>query len=226
MDFPEGTVTVLRAVDAGGARFLARVNDTDGIVSAGIIGDFALRVGRVLSAEEAGRLTDAAHQLQVFDTAVALLSVKARSARDLRVALRRRGATDEEAAITIARLEELQVIDDAAYARAFARSRAVTARISRRRLQQELARRGVGPEVARAAVGEVLDEVGLDEHGAALAAARKRLRSLVALPGATARQRLYGYLARRGYDAAVVSRVIREVLGADDADDLEVAADS
>ena len=52
----------------------------------------------------------------------------------------------------------------------------------------------------------------LDEEGAALQAARKRLKALASLDAATRRQRLYAFLARRGYESDVVRRVLAEVL--------------
>lgn len=211
--FAPGAVSAVRAVDTRGARFLCTIEGVDGLVSAELIGEYKLAMGRVLSESEAESLTKATHQLQVFDRAVSLLAVRPRSARDLQRALRRRGATDEETRAAIARLSELRLVDDASYARELTRSKAVGGGISRRRLQQELLRRGVAPKLAREAMSEVLDDVGLDERESALAVARKRLRSLGGLDPATTRRRLYAFLARRGYASAVVSGVIAEVLG-------------
>ena len=202
----------LRAVDAGGARLVLTIGGVDGIVSAELIAEYRLQVGRVLDARDAERLTGAAHRLQVFDLAVQLLSVKSRSARELAAALRKRGASRDECAAAIERLQELRLVDDASYARYVARSRMAGGAMSKRRVQQELARRGVAPEVAREALGEVAAEVGLDEYEGALAVAQKRMRSLGREDGATVRRRLYGFLARRGYESSVVSRVMAAVL--------------
>jgi regulatory protein len=212
--FPAGVVTALRSADSAGARYLVSVAGVDGLVSAEMIGDFRLAPGRELSGAEAEALTRTAHRLQVFDLAVSLLSARARSARDLRIALKRRGATDEEVRPALARLGELGLLDDAVYAREVARSRAAQGGMSKRGLQQDLSRRGVAPAVARAAIGDVLDEVGLDEHAAALAVARKRLKSLSGLGPVVARRRLYAFLARRGYEPGVISTVLAEVLAA------------
>ena len=58
----------------------------------------------------------------------------------------------------------------------------------------------------------VLQEVELDEEGAARAVAEKRLRSLRNLDGDVARRRMYAYLARRGYTGDVIARVLKELL--------------
>jgi regulatory protein len=218
--FAAGAVSGLRSLDASGARFLLTVGEVDGKVSAEMIGDFKLTVGRVLSEREAADLTVVAHRLQVFDQAVNLLSIKARSVRELTLALRRRGATEPEAKQAIARMVELRLLDDAEYARAVAQSRVASGRMSKRRVQQELARRGVAPDLARSAIGEVIEEAGgIDEHDAALALAQKRMRSLGGLDAPTARRRLYAFLARRGYDSVVVKKVVAAVVrGAPDDD--------
>ena len=211
--FPPATVVSLEPGDRSGGRFLLTVGDVEGVVSAELIGDFGLAVGRMLAPGEAAELTRAVHRLQVFDLAVQLLSTRARSARDLRVALRRKGATDDEARAALDRLTALQLLDDATYAREVARSRATGAGMSRAGLQRDLVRRGVAPAISRDAVEEVLAEPGLDEKEAALALARKRRRALAGLPSATARRRLYAFLARRGYEPGVIAAVVRDVLG-------------
>ena len=206
-------MTELRGLDSNGARHLLTIGGVDGVVSAEIIGEFKLAVGRVFDAHAAQALTSAAHRLQVFDLAVSLLSVRARSARELGLALRRRGAQDDETRAAMTRLVELRLVDDAAYARNVARTKAVAGGMSKRRLQQELARRGVAAELARAAVGDVLEDVGLDEFESALVVARKRVRSLGTLDGPVMRRRLYAFLARRGYESSVITRAMAVALG-------------
>lgn len=112
----------------------------------------------------------------------------------------------------IERLTAQGYLDDAQFARQFARARIVGGGVSRRRLQDELYRRGVGREIAAEAIDHTLDDAQLDEYQAARAAARKRVRSLGALEPQVLRRRLYGFLARRGYEPDVVHRVMREVL--------------
>ncbi|MGQ0646732.1 MAG: regulatory protein RecX [Gemmatimonadaceae bacterium] len=216
--FPAGRVTAIRSMNANGSRFLLSLGGVEGVVSSELVGEFTLAVGRELSDSEAAQLTAAAHRLRVFDVAVTLLAGRARSARDLKLALRRRGATDVEAKATIERLTELRLLDDAVYARELARSRVVTGGMSKRGVQQELARRGVAPAVAREAIGDVMEDVGFDEREAALAVGRKRLKSLSGLDAATARRRLYAFLARRGYDASLLSSVVASLVDASDDD--------
>ena len=75
-----------------------------------------------------------------------------------------------------------------------------------------LRQKGIAADVAAEAMDATLSEVSLDEYGAALAVAQKRVRALSSLEPAKRRQRLYAFLARRGYEGDVVRRVMNEVL--------------
>ena len=68
-------------------------------------------------------------------------------------------------------------------------------------------------EVADEAIDATLSEVELDEYGAALAAAEKRVRALSSLDAPKRKQRLYAFLARRGYESDVIRKVLGDVLG-------------
>lgn len=217
-DFGAGTVTALRALDTRGARFVLELAGVTGVVSSQLIGDYRLAVGRSVDATEAASLSAAVRRLAVFDRAVAILSRSPRSARDLRLRLRRAGASDADAATALTQLQALGLQDDTAYARHLAETRAASGRVSKRRLHQELRRNGVAADVSSEAVSEALGDVGFDEQEAALQAARKRARALRGLDAAVAKRRLYAFLARRGYDPNVVARVVRAALDTPDDD--------
>ena len=67
-------------------------------------------------------------------------------------------------------------------------------------------------DTADEAISATLSEVDLDEEGAALRAAEKRMRALASLDPKQQRQRLFAYLARRGFESDVVRRVVASVL--------------
>lgn len=76
-------------------------------------------------------------------------------------------------------------------------------------LSRALAQRGIPREVIDAALGDLPD----DDVERALEFARTKMRSLGRLDPETAKRRLSGQLARRGYSGGVVSSVIRTVMG-------------
>jgi regulatory protein len=65
----------------------------------------------------------------------------------------------------------------------------------------------------------VLEEEAVDQHAIAQEAARKKLRSLGGLEPAVQRRRLYGFLARRGYELDDIRRVLSEIDSSLDAND-------
>ena len=62
----------------------------------------------------------------------------------------------------------------------------------------------------------MFDEEGVDEDASIERVARKKLRMLTKVDDATRKRRLYGFLARRGYDGDDITRVLRVVLKAED----------
>jgi regulatory protein len=104
------------------------------------------------------------------------------------------------------------VLDDANFARQLTRSKAVGAGLSRRRIGQELARRGVARDVSNEAIEAVFEEDAVDEEASIERLARKKLRMLTKVDEAARKRRLYAFLARRGYDADDIQRVLRIVL--------------
>jgi len=137
------------------------------------------------------------------------LTGSARSRSELSVKLARKGVPDEVAGRLLDRFEEVGLVDDQAFARAWVQSRQPGKGLARRALAQELRRKGVDDEVARTALDEVDPE---DEVAAARALVRRRLRTVGALERDTAVRRLSGMLARKGYPADVCFRVVREEL--------------
>ena len=150
--------------------------------------------------------------LKTYDRAVSMLTARARSARDLERQLTRKGEPVEHVKVAVERLRAAGFLDDAAFARGFARSGSLGAGLASRRLRQELTRRGVERSIADEAVDEVLEEEGIDEQENAETVAQKRLRTLGNVDPRARRRRLYGYLARRGYDGEVIARVLERLL--------------
>jgi regulatory protein len=107
------------------------------------------------------------------------------------------------------RFEEVGLVDDEAFARAWVQSRQPGKGLARQALARELRRKGVEDEVARTALDEVDPE---DELEAARLLVRRKLRSTAGLGRDTAVRRLTGLLARKGYPAGLCFRVVREEL--------------
>jgi len=173
--------------------------DAIATLSIDIIERLQLAVGRDVSAI-VDRIASEAAQLKVYDRALNMLAFRARSSGELARTLVRKGEEKAHVDRAIERLKEQGFLDDAAFAQSFARAKVVGASQSRRRVQQELSRKGVARDVSDAAIDVVFEEEGVDAFAIVAEAARKKLRSLAKLEPAVRKRRLYGFLARRGYD--------------------------
>lgn len=166
-----------------------------------------LAVGRPVDGlEEAIALE--ARRLHTYDRALNLLAVRARSASELARVLVRKGEEKPHVEWAVTRLVEQGLLDDAAFARAFTRAKVVGGKQSRRRVQQELARKGVSRALTDDAIDTVLEEEAVDQRAIVEEAARKKLRSLAGLDPVVQRRRLYGFLARRGYEVDDIRSVL------------------
>ncbi|HEU4989851.1 MAG TPA: regulatory protein RecX [Gemmatimonadaceae bacterium] len=152
-------------------------------------------------------------RLGTWDRATGLLAARARSRMELRRLLVRKGEPADQVDRALDRLEAAGYLDDADFARQFARSKALGGGMSRRRLQQELARRGVDRSIAEPAIAEVYAEEEVSELDAAERLARKKMRSLARYDEATRRRRLYGYLARRGFEGEEIREILARIEG-------------
>jgi regulatory protein len=147
------------------------------------------------------------------------LAVRPRTRAELAKVLARKEISEEVIAEVLDRYDEVGIIDDAAFARAWVSSRHHGRGLARRALANELRQRGVDSEVANEALG-ALDE---DEEAAtARALVDRKLRSATGAPDAVFR-RLVGMLARKGYPPGVAIRAVKDALAARDAEAAEFA---
>ena len=166
----------------------------------------ALSEGVALEESEWAELRATGRRRLALERALASLSRRSHTEHELRQRLRRQFA-DEEIDTAVDRLRQLGYLDDARWATEFVEAR--RGRLGARRLRQDLVRRGVPREHVEAATDN------LDEAAAAIATARRRVPSLRRLEPDLRRQRLYGYLQRRGFSYDVTRRAIAEVLAVD-----------
>jgi regulatory protein len=129
--------------------------------------------------------------------------------------LRRKGHAPETAAAVADELAVKGLIDDAAFAASIAAS--ASRRAGRRLVESKLRARGIGREVAAKASVAAAKERNADEDALALARARFKRMSDRLAPDAK-RRRLYGLLARRGYDSDVCRKVIDRLMKPGDDD--------
>jgi regulatory protein len=111
----------------------------------------------------------------------------------------------------LVRLTRLGYIDDAAFARQFARARLLAGGQSRYRIRSELLRRGVDRGLAESAIEDTLADESVDEAAILERVAEKKARSLAKVDPLTRRRRLYGFLARRGFESDEIRGAVERI---------------
>lgn len=210
---PDAPVRSLRPAGEDQSRFSVRVGrHSFGPVHAHDLDALAIDVGTPLDAPARERLARAMAREAARADALRLLRTRSRSRRDMVNRLGRKGHQRDTAAEAIDRLAAVGLIDDEAFARDRAASIAARGSAGPRAAEHKLRALGVDAALAARAVREAFEGSDLDERAAD--AARRRARSLGdRLDPETRRRRLYGFLARRGYDHQTCMRAVADALG-------------
>jgi len=138
--------------------------------------------------------------------ALLFLGYRPRSTQEVRVNLEKHEIPEAVIISTLERLQENGLLNDQDFARAWVENRNSFRPRSRRALAIELRRKGLDDEI----VQDVLDE-NVNEDVLALEAARKHLRRVEGLEWQEFRQKLGGFLGRRGFSYAVIAPVLRQI---------------
>ena len=145
----------------------------------------------------------------IHERALGLLAVRQRSRRELERRLVQAGFEPDAVEVELARLDQVGLIDDAAFAAAVVESRMGARGESRRAVGVKLQQAGVDRDVALAA----LDEAPEGEQDRADRLAQARATRVSGLDPAVGFARVSGFLMRRGYSPGVARQAARRALG-------------
>lgn len=137
------------------------------------------------------------------------LTGQARTRYELDRALKAKEIPEAVSNQVLDRLEEIGLVDDAAFARDWVESRQLRRQLSRRALRHELQHKGVDRDDIEEALAGV---DGDDEYEAARVLAHRKARGMTGLTREVRARRIAGALARRGFSSGLTSRVVAEVL--------------
>ena len=165
-----------------------------------------LTVGQSLSEEKIEALQADDTREVAMQRALNFLSYRARSEQEIRANLTRAEIPDVVLEATLQRLRELNLVNDADFARMWIEGRKQFRPRSRRFLAYELRLKGIDEQVAQDALeDQVVDEVE------ALNAGRKIARRLATLDVQDFRAKLGGYLGRRGFSYQAIAPALRQL---------------
>ena len=147
-----------------------------------------------------------------YEYALNLLAARAYTVRNLRRKLAQKGFDPIEAEKVVERLQASGYLDDDKFAVEFARQRLVAQGASQRRVEHDLMRRGISSESAKAATREIMAQENVDLSTSMHRLARKKLASLGDLEPHVKRRRVFGFLARKGYELDDINRTLDSIL--------------
>ena len=150
---------------------------------------------------------------EALDGAVRLLSVRARSEGEIRRKLTERGYMDDTVDMVLYKLEKEGLVDDEAFAREWAASRA-RSQVGQARILRELTQKGLSRACAQRAVAALDAQEGED---AAEALARKLLRRYAGeADERKAMGKMLAAMARRGYGFEEARRALEAAMRRED----------
>lgn len=164
-----------------------------------------LKVGAVVAGNRLLELAAEDLRKRALDAALRLLAYRPRSEHEIRTRLLRRGLPPDVVSGALERLRGYGYVDDAAFAQFWVESRSAGSPRGQRLLRRELRGKGIDVDTATDATATV------SEEDAARQAALKKARSLRGLEYQQFRNRLAGYLQRRGFGYDVIKPVVNEL---------------
>ena len=191
-----------------------------GVIDRGAISDLGLHKGAVVDESMIRRVRIASMTQAARTKALRLLSLRPRSHKKLVGDLRRVGFESELAQSTADRMVEIGLINDADLAEILAREIVSRKPAGRQFLVGKLRQRGFDAALADEVATRVVSERDSDDE--ALRLATNKVRTLPAnIAPETARRRVFGALARRGFDMQVARNAVERALDQRDEPDAQ-----
>lgn len=181
-------------------------------VPTAVIAELALTVGATVGADAVDRLDQAADEEGAIRAALRMLERRAHSQTELGRKLRAKGHGDVAVDAALSRLDQLGLIDDAAFAEAYVSARAGRGR-GAARLQRDLGALGVADPIIKRALSALGDGTTPDPWQRTLEQAQRRARAMRELPRQVRLRRLGAFLARRGFTGSEANAAVRRLIG-------------
>ena len=169
-----------------------------------------LEPGRLIDEVLHERLGRAADQEAAVRAALRILELRSYARADLGRRLVKRGHAREAVAAALEEVTGLGLLDDTAFARSYAETRAGRGR-GPLRIRRDLLSMGVAREAVDAAIAAQWPD-GTEDPALPLELAARRAAQLRDLPRPVRRRRLLAYLMRRGFSGRTVEQVVTRVL--------------
>ena len=164
-----------------------------------------VRVGQRLDLKQLEQLARTEQVERAHEAALRRLETRPRSEAEIRSALAVKGFSADVCDEVVRRLADAGLVDDRDFARFWVENREGFRPRSARALKYELRRKGVSNEEISRVVR------GVDEADSAYRAARPKAERLRNLDSMEFRNKLSGFLGRRGYDYQVIRNTVTKL---------------
>jgi regulatory protein len=164
-----------------------------------------LRVGQELSENRLEALAGLDRYQRCLNAAIRYVGYRPRSESEVKQRLLKRGFGSDVAEKAIARLKEMGLVDDTAFARFWIDNRESFSPRSQRLTGLELRRKGLARDIIESVIGEI------DESDSAYRAALVKARRLPLDDFQLFRHRLGAYLRRRGFGYDIINETVARV---------------
>lgn len=165
-----------------------------------------LRVGKEICGKEIEDLAFGNEYHRFLDAVYNLLSHRPRSKAEIEKYLHGKHASEKASQKILKKLEAENYINDEAFARWWLGQRQTFRQKGKLALKAELRQKGVEEEVIRQVLEEEVDEVKL-----ATLAVQKKMAVLKKLPARDFHQKVFGFLARKGFSFETIKTVLDEI---------------
>ncbi len=147
---------------------------------------------------------------RAINKALKYLSYRARSVKETKVYLTKKGYSEDIIDGVIKYLRERDYLNDLVYAKMWIEDRKERKLFGRNRIRSELILKGIDSNL----VEEELTKLYLeeDEEGKAFKVAEKQLKKYKEFDNSTKKRKLYRYLANRGFNTEVSIKVCERLL--------------
>jgi len=178
------------------------INDTFAFGLARIVAAW-LKVGQEISESKIAELKAQDQKEQALQRALNLISYRPRSEAEVRNNLTKHQIPEDITTAVIARLRETGILNDQQFAEAWVDNRATFRPRSKLALRMELKQKGIDEDIIEETLASVKDEEQAFEAG------QKKARQLRDADEQEFKRKLFGFLARRGFNYEVASSVVR-----------------
>ncbi len=201
----EGKITALKAQKRNQNRVSVFLDGKFAFGLARIVAAW-LHVGQELTSEQVAKLRAQDNVEVAYQKALNFLSYRPRSEAEVQERLVKHGYAEADIETVLQRLRDNRFVQDSEFARQWIENRSTFRPRSRRVLAMELRQKGVGEETIQDALTDAEDDEEL-----AYQAAVRRLKRYENLDWEAFREKLGGFLLRRGFTYGTVSPVVRRL---------------